>query len=72
MFESLTPILELKENLQTFYSNLGGGANGYLGLIFSLDKYRVISLTSFTKLLHTIILVTPNGTTQFIITATKK
>ena len=51
------------------YSDLGGGDNGYLGLILSPYKYNIISFMPFIHPLHPGILVIPNGTTQFIVTA---
>ena len=62
---------ELNADYQTVYSDLGGGANINLSLIFSLDKYNVIYLTPLILLLHPGLLVVPTGTTQFIITTMK-
>jgi hypothetical protein len=36
-------INELKANAQTIHSNLGGGANGHLGLVLTPQKYNLIA-----------------------------
>ena len=69
-FESLTTIFSiLKSNFKTVYSDIGGGANGHIGLVLSLDKYSVISLITFIRPLYPGFLVILTGTSQFIVTA---
>ena len=38
-----TLINELKANAQTVHSNLGGGANGHLGIVLMPHKYAVVA-----------------------------
>ena len=50
------------------FSDLGGWANGNIGLILSPDKYNVITPMPFIQPLYPSILVIPPVTTQVIIT----
>ena len=72
-FESLiTMENELKANAQTVYSDLGGGAHGYLGLVLPPPKYAMISNVPFIKPPHPGPLVIPPNTTQHMATTLKE
>ena len=60
-----TLINELTANAQTVHSNLGGGANGHLGLILMPTKYAVIAPgTPYIRPNYPGALAIPPGTTN--------
>ena len=62
---------ELKENASSVPTNLGGGNNGYLGMVFTPEDYHRISPNKpFTRLSNPGVLVSnPNSTAAQIASA---
>ena len=53
---------ELKYNASRVTSDLGGGAHGYLGLIFTQAEYLLVSVDTYTRSLHPgALLITPGA-----------
>ena len=64
-FESLYQlIVDLQANAQSVHSNLGGGANGHLGLIMTPTQYAIHSTTPYVRPTHPGTLTIPVGTTR--------
>ena len=58
-------INEIKANAQTVHSNLGGGANGHLGIVLMPHKYALIAPgTPYTRPVFPGNLVIPQNTTN--------
>ena len=55
---------ELKSNATSIHSNLGGGANGHLGLIMDPIEYVLLLQIPYTRPLHPTPLIIVPGTTQ--------
>lgn len=55
---------EMKANATSVSSDLGGGANGHLGLMLSPIEYSNVSLVPYVKSVHPGTLVIPLGSTQ--------
>ena len=53
---------ELKANAASIYSELGGGAHGYLGLALLVLEYANVSATMFVRQVHPGKLRTPKRT----------
>ena len=72
-FDSLHQmLLEVKENLSSVPSTLGGGAHGYVGVILSVPTYAIlVPMTPFRTLAHPSTLTVPPGVTQYDITLIK-
>ena len=63
-FEGIRTIhQELMINAQTVHSDLGGGANGHLGLVLSPRRYALLSNAEYNRPIHPGQLVIPPGTT---------
>ena len=62
----------MKANATSISTDLGGGANGHLGLILSLIEYANASLTPYVKTVHSGNLDVPPGTTQHESTRTRQ
>ena len=54
---------EIKANAKSFYSNIGGGAHGHLGLVLTDAQYALISHTPFVYPTHLGPLIITDGTT---------
>ena len=66
-FESLYQlIVDLQANAQSVHSNLGGGANGHLGLIMTPTQYAIHSTTPYVRPTHPGTLTIPVGTTRLV------
>ena len=66
-FESLYQlIVDLQANAQSVHSNLGGGANGHLGLIMTPTQYAIHSTTPYVRPTHPGTLTIPGGTTRLV------
>ena len=52
---------QLKANAASVPSDLGGGANGHLGLVLTVQQYGFISLVPFVRPLHPGPLIIPEG-----------
>ena len=64
-FESLYQlIVDLQANAQSVHSNLGGGANGHLGLIMTPTQYAIHSTTPYVRPTHPGTLTIPVGTNR--------
>ena len=55
---------ELRANASSVESNLGGGNNGYLGLVLDDTKYATLLQTAFAAPNYPDALTIPNGTSQ--------
>ena len=55
---------ELMRNASSVPSDLGGGANGHLGLLLSPVDYNYVTAIAYVRPVHPGILVIPAGTTQ--------
>ena len=55
---------QLKANAASVNTNLGGGANGHLGIVLTPTEYRNISDTTYTRPNHPGRAVIPAGTTN--------
>ena len=55
---------ELMRNAASVTSDLGGGANGHLGLIISPLDYSTVNATAYIRPVHPGFLVIPAGTTK--------
>ena len=55
---------ELCANASNVSSDLGGGANGHLGLVLTAAEYATISATPYDRPPHVPALVIPPGTAQ--------
>ena len=53
---------EIKANAKSVYSNLGGGAHGYLRLVITDAQYAVISPNNLVYPTHSGTLIIPDGT----------
>ena len=72
-YESLKKVKdELKTNASTVSSDLGGGANGHLGLVLTDVEYTFVSATPYVKPVHPGQLVIPPGTTNYVATSMKE
>ena len=54
---------QLVRNAASVPSDLGGGANGYLGLLLSPPDYQAMNGIAYVRPVHPGILVIPAGTT---------
>ena len=72
-YESLKKIKdELKTNASTVSSDLGGGANGHLGLVLTDVEYTFVSAIPYVKPVHPGQLVIPPATTNYVATSMKE
>ena len=73
VFESLHHmLLQVKANLSSVPSTLGGGAHGYAGAILSVTTYATLAPTTpFITPVHPGILTVPAGATQYAIAFAK-
>ena len=55
---------ELMRNASSVPSDLGGGANGHLGLLLTAPEYQPVNAIAYVRPVHPGILVIPPGTTQ--------
>ena len=55
---------ELKQNVSSVYSNLGGGAHGRLGLLLSPQMYALISNVPYVRPAHPGLLIIPANATR--------
>ena len=55
---------EMKANASSVQSDLGGGANGHLGLILTQLEYSSVSPVDYIRPIHPGAIVIPPGTTQ--------
>ena len=55
---------ELKSNATSVTTDLGGGANGHLGLVLTPAEYNVVSQDPYVRPVHPGALVIPAGTAQ--------
>ena len=55
---------EMKANASSVLSDLGGGANGHLGLILTQIEYSSVSPVDYIRPMHPGAIVIPPGTTQ--------
>ena len=55
---------QLMQNAASVPSELGGGANGHLGLLLSPQEYQAVNRMAYVRPVHPGILVIPPGTTQ--------
>ena len=57
---------KINANAKSIYSNLGGGAHGYLGLVIRGAQYALISNTLFVYSTHPGPLIILDGTTTHV------
>ena len=55
---------EIKTNAASIHSDLGGGANGHLGLVLTPEEYAFISITPYVRHLNPPNLNIAPGTAQ--------
>ena len=55
---------ELMRNASSVPSDLGGGANGHLGLLLEAQEYQSVNATAYVRPVHPGNLVIPPGTPQ--------
>ena len=55
---------KLKANATQVPSDLGGGANGHLGLVLTPPEYTLVDPTPYVRPIHPGTLIIPVGTTQ--------
>ena len=58
---------EIKSKAKSVYSNIGGGAHGYFGLVLEDVQYSLILPTPFVYSTHLGPLIIPDGTTTHAI-----
>ena len=59
---------QLKANASSVTSDLGGGANGHLGLVCTTAEYESVSVLPYLVPLHPGVLIIPPNTTQYAAT----
>lgn len=56
---------ELKANVSAIQSDLGGGANGHLGLVCTFAEYANISAIPYIRHVNPVMPIIANNTTQY-------